>query len=731
MISLFPDGVLGAPSLRQVAPQAAIPDKARSYAAVTASEFWGLNQTYGAGILSTAEAWKKNVWVRASIRANSDALAERPFEMYRGEDKVTKHPLLDLLAKPNEETPWIDGTLLKQMTFAIRYLFGECFWILERNGRLGFPSAIWVWHPSAFREVLDMQTGALLKWDVNFENRSYRIDPADVAHFPIYDPLRHHPFRPSRGTSPLESVRLAVSADTKAAEFNLGFFARNGVPPAILVNKDDLGPDATDNLVNAIKAKLASEPRGILALTGGWELIELGKTQAEASFIEGREQNREEILAAFGVPPVVLGVLKDANYATAFEQRKGWWSATLKPAMTAFCSVIHQKFLNGDPNLTCVLSVADVEELKRNRKEDIDGAVALHAAHVPWDVIDKFMDLGIGDFEGSDLALVPFNLIPAGEAKTGPKVEPTAKEEETAPPKLAPVEEKSLGDNWIDVAADESRTPLQIVAPEPLTIIGVDRASGSDQTAWRIVAGRAKPKTPDRDNVIQRLVDLIQEDDKNLETLSLGYWRQAYKLGVDQMAELLGLPATVDIKSKAAIAFFKQKLAGITVINRTTANQLRALAADGSALDGIIRDTFNQVSSRARIIAVTEIGQSVNTGRYQQLADGADRHEWVNSQDERVRPSHVAEDGNIVVIGKRFPVTGLLYPGDPTGAPGEVISCRCISMTPQGERAAFDRERYWRSTIAEWRPLEKRMERSIRKYLFEQRSRLLAEVTND
>ena len=45
-----------------------------------------------------------------------------------------------------------------------------------------------------------------------------------------------------------------------------------------------------------------------------------------------------------------------------------------------------------------------------------------------------------------------------------------------------------------------------------------------------------------------------------------------------------------------------------------------------------------------------------------------------------MRDAHSNEDGSIVKLGKRFPVTGLLYPQDVTGEPAETINCRCVAL---------------------------------------------------
>lgn len=50
--------------------------------------------------------------------------------------------------------------------------------------------------------------------------------------------------------------------------------------------------------------------------------------------------------------------------------------------------------------------------------------------------------------------------------------------------------------------------------------------------------------------------------------------------------------------------------------------------------------------------------------------------EWIATLDSRTRHSHRDVDGETVKPGEEFS-NGLLYPGDPNGAPQEVYNCRC------------------------------------------------------
>lgn len=67
------------------------------------------------------------------------------------------------------------------------------------------------------------------------------------------------------------------------------------------------------------------------------------------------------------------------------------------------------------------------------------------------------------------------------------------------------------------------------------------------------------------------------------------------------------------------------------------------------------------------------------------------RLRWVTVHDNRVRPTHVAADGQVQDLGTPFHVGDslLLYPGDPAGPLRETANCRCI-LIPTDARPAVN-----------------------------------------
>ena len=109
---------------------------------------------------------------------------------------------------------------------------------------------------------------------------------------------------------------------------------------------------------------------------------------------------------------------------------------------------------------------------------------------------------------------------------------------------------------------------------------------------------------------------------------------------------------------------------------------------------------FNSLASRALTIARTETAIATNGARFERLVKAyleglIDTVRWATSgrppdtePGGTVRPSHYAIDGATTTPGIPF-VTGagrlLLFPGDPSGEPGEIINCEC-TLVPEGKK---------------------------------------------
>lgn len=814
---IFPEGVLSVETeadRRAIARAAMTEERDFDLSSPHVRAFlFGEQVVSGPSILSTAEIWRSSPTVRSCVEAIAMTLSQLPFKMYRQKgdtyDEVTKHALLYLMARPNRELGIDTSTLLLQ-TFAVRELFGEAFWILERAvpGRAGSPvKAIWLWHPALVEEIVDQaSTKKLLAWKVSFEGKSETLDPLDVVHFPRFDPLYINPKRPSRGRPALGSAMLTVSADIAAQKYNLGFFDRGATPDGVYQTDSDIDTDVEDRILDRVKAKLAHKSHEPIVLSNGLKFQPTHTTPRDAEFVGGRKMNREEILMAFHVPPVAIGILEYASYNNASEQLRLWWDLSLKPIIQSFCGAVKARLIP-EPDIVCELSTEKVQVLQKDVHKAIESGAKLFSLGVPWNMIDGLLDIGTGPVAGGDVGYLPLGLVPVeqlgdasedllGGKDAAPAAQPTVDPKPAEP--VAPVvtlngaQIASILEALVQVAqgiiAPEvavgvlvfagiprpeaesmvaAQGKIELPAPSDTTAepaaIAMENAKAllrafqarEEREASRIVVPTAAEldrfsravMNPSRAasedalrKLLTKLIKAIRDTDGDLTDRTRKLYEKAFSTGAEQMGSLIGAGVTFGLDDPAALEFISQKLIEIKGINDSTVKKIRTSVAraidEGKSVDDFaddLRGSFNFSTKRARLIARTEISQTVNGGRYAVLeSEGTERHEWLDSNDDRVRDTHTREDGHIVAVGDTFPVTGLLYPGDPEGEPSEIISCRCVSLPAVSNRAlAGDARRdYWRGAVAEWAPIETKFWKAIKRTLHEQRSAVLEIIAN-
>lgn len=176
-------------------------------------------------------------------------------------------------------------------------------------------------------------------------------------------------------------------------------------------------------------------------------------------------------------------------------------------------------------------------------------------------------------------------------------------------------------------------------------------------------------------------------------------WQQAKSLGVAvERKEDFAQTMLMEAMKYLAREVVRERIGGVVMTTRI--NIIRAIAkgfVDGLSIDEIadliMKQALQISESRAKTIARTEIHGAANYGSWQaaKRAGVASKKEWLSAQDIRTRSieagdewDHLKYDGTTVGMDETFSFQSskgqrdaLQYPGDPSGAAGNVINCRC------------------------------------------------------
>ena len=96
----------------------------------------------------------------------------------------------------------------------------------------------------------------------------------------------------------------------------------------------------------------------------------------DMDFVNLKKEMRTEVLASFGVPPSIVGLLEFANYSNMEQQVKSFWNFTLKPKLISYSGMLTMRAaqITFDFNTVFKPDYSDVEALRPDEKARADTA---------------------------------------------------------------------------------------------------------------------------------------------------------------------------------------------------------------------------------------------------------------------------------------------------------------------------------------------------------------------
>lgn len=251
------------------------------------------------------------------------------------------HPLARLMADPNEPDTAYD---LWYETIMFLLLTGSAYWWLPR-GRLKLPEAIWVL-PSHWVWPIIGKTRMFEGWELRPVEGNYLrqvLAPEDVVHFRLKNPISK-----LDGFSPLTATSQNIDVSNSIHRARLHAY-NQGTFPTVAIQFDGSIQDPTQEFLDRVVAKFATRNIGErnanrpLFLPPGVKVIPLSLRPNEMLFGETAKETRDNILAAFHVPPASAGLLEGATQESLDAARLALCEGALNPRVTFLSDVISEK----------------------------------------------------------------------------------------------------------------------------------------------------------------------------------------------------------------------------------------------------------------------------------------------------------------------------------------------------------------------------------------------------
>lgn len=636
------------------------------------------------------ELYRRQLWVGVLVRKLAFGTARLPYRVYAVGDDGSEQlpdsdPLVSLLARPNDQ---LDAFRLWLWTSATYDVYGEAYWLKLRDDR-GRVRELQPMHPANVIVRRDELGELVYYYTAGVRDVSLLppIPAADVVPFTSYNPDNL-----VRGLSTLEGLRETLYSEDAARRANSSFWRRGARPSVVLTHPNELSEGAQKRLY----AKWESNHTGADVM-GGTAILEEGLTPhvlqlnaEEMQYVESRKLNREEVCAAYDVPPPVVHILDRATYSNVTEQMRSMYRDTMAPRLGMFESAVAHHLVPDFDRSGRTLAKFDLDEVLRGDFETRSTAVR------------ELISSGVmKPAEARPL----FNLNPAG-----PEANQLYGNAALVPLGSTPA---SSGGQPVDHNGDVMPKPLPTNPDQGRPALPA--GSGNDQAArsfdFRPLAGRLGRLKGHRDTLRTRLVDehrtalreYFGRQSSAVQTvlatkdgtgLAGDYWEgeltrlltllgeaTARALGTAVVDQLGG--GDYDASTLAAWIAAGATVAARGITDVTERDLARALA-DQPDQAVAARDYYAGAGeSRADQIAATRVTVVGGMAEHEAAARGGARTKtWVTGRHPRV--THEAMDGETVPMAARFS-NGMAHPGDPAGGADECAGCNChLSFSSEG-----------------------------------------------
>jgi phage portal protein BeeE len=223
------------------------------------------------------EGYVQNAIVHRAVKLVAENAAAVPFLLYEGAAAHDKHPLLDLLARPN---PRQDGATFLESIYGYLLLAGNAY--VEAVALDGALRELYALRPDRMRVVPGMD-GWPEAYEYTVAGNCIRFDQSAQPLPPILHLTAFHPLDDHYGLAPLEAAAVAVDTHNAAARWNKALLDNAARPSGALVYSGPEGSVLSDNQFERLKRELEDTYQGTvnagrpLLLEGGldWKAMSL------------------------------------------------------------------------------------------------------------------------------------------------------------------------------------------------------------------------------------------------------------------------------------------------------------------------------------------------------------------------------------------------------------------------------------------------------------------------
>lgn len=382
------------------------------------------------------EGYLKNAIVFRCVNEIAKGAAAVPFVIKSGDEPLERHPLLDLLNRPN---PLQSGSEFFSSLFGYLLLSGNTYYV-KVGGLGGMPRELHLLRPDRIK--IEGGAGAMpSKYEYMINGRVeqvFEVDQetgfSDIKQTKLWNPLDDY-----YGCSPLSAAAVEVDQHNMASKHNINLLNNGARPSGAVVFKPRDEAGFSVNLSETQRQQLLTDLNNRfsgtanagrpLLLEGDFDWKEMGLSPKDMDFINLKHMSATDIAMCFGVPSQLVGVPDQQTYANVAEARLALYEETIIPYLRKLQSDLNEWLIpQFREDLTFEYVIDEIPALSERRRriyENVIGAVSqgIMTRNEARELV------GLAPIDGADDLLVPANLFPINEAAPAP-AEPSEQEED-------------------------------------------------------------------------------------------------------------------------------------------------------------------------------------------------------------------------------------------------------------------------------------------------------------
>ena len=420
------------------------------------------------------DGYSENAIVYRCVNEIANNASRVKINLFRGDQEVDNHPLLDLLYKPS---PTMSQVEYFQSVYSYLLIAGNNY-MLSVGGDNTPPTELYNLRPDRIKirtgtRAMPVAYDYMLKGQVV---ESYDVDQATgsskVKHIKLFNPLDDY-----YGMSPIQASSVDIDQHNLANKHNVNLL-QNGARPsgAVIFNpKDETGghvqlSDVQRNqLMNDVNQRFsgtgnAGKP---MLLEGDFDWKEMGLSPKDMDFIQLKNMSAKDIALVYGVPSQLIGIPDSQTYSNFAEAKLALYNETIIPLLDRIQGDMNEWLVPmfNEQGLELRYDIDSIPAMAEQRKRVFESV----SAGVKDGILTRNEareQLGYEPIEGADSLLVQANLMPLNIADE--MTEDNVSEEipeEVVPEELIENEDSDI-DDIIKAISDINTTPTDSMVLE-------------------------------------------------------------------------------------------------------------------------------------------------------------------------------------------------------------------------------------------------------------------------